>query len=75
MSQPRSSYYYPIPTRELPPKPPGRCHRWIERNRNWCGNPPIGEWQVGPLCAEHAPSSAPRSADSAYTSATRQETP
>lgn len=37
------------------PAPAGRCHRWVNDHDQWCGASPIGEWQVGPLCAEHAP--------------------
>jgi hypothetical protein len=44
----------PVPERNHAPE--GRCHRWLDRDSRWCGDPhPIGVWQIGPLCEEHAP--------------------
>lgn len=46
---------HPIPVHQIPLKPEGRCHRWLDDSRQWCGQEPIGKWMVGPLCAYHAP--------------------
>lgn len=33
------------------------CRRWLSDRGARCGAEPIGQWQIGPLCAEHAPES------------------
>jgi hypothetical protein len=35
--------------------PEGKCHRYLDDEIRWCGAEPVGLWQVGPLCGEHAP--------------------
>lgn len=48
------------PVRHFVPPPTGLCHRWMSSQKRWCGAEPIGRWQVGPLCGEHAPESHER---------------
>ena len=33
----------------------GGCRRWLPDADRRCGDTPVGRWQIGPLCATHAP--------------------
>lgn len=43
------------PAYHFVPPPADGCHRWLDAQRQWCGSEPVGQWQVGPLCTQHAP--------------------
>nr|BAJ88805.1 predicted protein [Hordeum vulgare subsp. vulgare] len=44
-----------VPTPELPPPPPGRCHFWLPNKRRHCANSPIPSSQY---CGNHSPASS-----------------
>lgn len=41
--------------REVPAQSDDGCRRWLPDDDRRCGDVPVGRWQIGPLCATHAP--------------------